>query len=103
MTNEEKCTVVITGKFNEGGKQREEFKEYSERSNANLKNYGGVILSKYMVEQNMGNGNTPHLVVAAQYPSKQKAIASFTNVEYTNIIPLRDVAYEEVNILIIGQ
>lgn len=103
MTKEEKCTVVLSGKFNEGGNQTEEFKEYSERTNANGENYGGVILSKFMVDQNLGNGITPHVVVIAEYPSKQKALASFENEEYKSIIPLRDVAFEEVNILITNQ
>ena len=103
MSNQEKCTVVITGKLKEGGNQTDEFKEYSERSGANGENYGGAVLSKFMIEQNLGNGITPHLVVVAQYPSKEKAIASFTNEEYESIIPLRDVAFEEVNILITNQ
>lgn len=103
MTKEEKCTVLITGKFKEGGNQTDEFKEYSERTNANGVNYGGVILSKFMVEQNLGYGITPHVVVVAQYPSKEKAIACFTNEEYKSIIPLRDVAFEDVNILITNQ
>ena len=103
MTTEEKCTVVISGKFKEGGSQTEEFKEYSERSGKNGVNYGGVVLSKFMVEQNMANGITPHVVVIAEYPSKDKAIASFSNEEYKSIIPLRDVAFEEVNILITKQ
>ena len=103
MTTEEKCTVVITGKLREGGNQTDEFKEYSERSGANGEKYGGAVLSKFMVEQNLGNGVTPHFVVVAQYPSKEKAIASFTNEEYQSIITLRDVAFEEVNILITNQ
>ena len=103
MSKEEKCIVVISGKFNDGGNQMEEFKEYSERTNANGVNYGGVILSKFMVEHNLGNGITPHVVVVAEYLSKEKAIASFTNEEYKSIIPLRDVAFQEVNILITKQ
>ena len=103
MSKEEKCIVVLSGKFNDGGNQMEEFKEYSERTNTNGENYGGVILSKYMVEQNLGNGITPHVVVVAEYPSKEKAIASFTNEEYRSIIPLRDAAFQEVSILITNQ
>ena len=103
MSKEEKCTVVITARFKEGGDQTEEFKEYSERTSANGVNYGGVTLSKFIVEQNLGFGLTPHFVVVGEYPSKEKAIASFTNEEYKSIIPLRDVAFEDVNILITKQ
>ena len=103
MTTKEKCIVVITVNFNEGGKQTVEFKEYSKGSNANGENYGAVLLSKLMVEQNLGNGKTPHAVFVVEYPTKEKAMASWTNEEYKSIIPLRDVVFEEVNILITNQ
>ncbi len=100
MNDETKCIVIATGTFKDGGKETEEFKEYSKRSNANGEAHGGVVLSKYIIEKNLGNGNTPHFVLIIEYPSREKAIETFTSEEYKNIIPLRDVALKEVNILI---
>ncbi len=100
MNEESKCIVVITATFRDGGMETAEFKEYSKRSNANGEAHGGVVLSKYVVEQNLGNGDTPHLVLVIEYPSREKAIETFTNEEYTSLIPLRDVAMKEVNIFI---
>jgi len=101
METENKCTVVITATFKEGGKETPEFKEYSERSNANGEAHGGVVVAKHMVEQNLGDGEAlPHLVLIVEYPSKEKAIETFTNQEYLSIVPLRQVALKEVNILI---
>ncbi len=100
MEHEEKCTVVLTGTFNEGGSETEEFKEYSKRSNANGEKNGGVVLSKYVIDQNLGNGSAPDFILVVEYPSREKAIEIFTNEEYKSIIPLRDIAFKEVNILI---
>jgi len=100
MNNDKKCVAILMGTFNKGGSESEEFKEYSKRANANGEANGGVILSKYTVDQNLGNGTTPHFVIVVEYPSREKAIDTFTNEEYKSIIPLRDIAFEEVNILI---
>jgi len=101
MKDETKCIVVISAAFKDGGAESEEYKEYAKRSNANGEAHGGVVLSKYMVEQNLGNGTTPYVVLLVEYPSREKAIETFTNEEYKNIIPLRDAALKEVNILIV--
>lgn len=100
MNNEKKCIAILMGTFNEDGSTSKEFKEYTERANANGEKNGGVILSKYIIEQNLGNGITPSFVLTVEYPSREKAIDTFTNEEYKNIIPLRDVAFKEVSILI---
>ncbi len=100
METENKCTVVITGTFKEGGSGTPEFKEYSRKANAIVEEKGGVVVAKHMVEQNLGDGETPHLVVTVEFPSKEKAVEAFSNEEYTSIIPLRQAATSEVNILI---
>ena len=101
MDGEKKCVVILTATFNEGGRETEEFKEYSKRSNANGEAHGGVVLGTYPIEQNLGNGNTPHVVIVIEYPSREKAIDTFTCDEYKSIIPLRTVAFKEVNIFIL--
>ncbi|MCH7955853.1 MAG: DUF1330 domain-containing protein [Candidatus Marinimicrobia bacterium] len=100
MNGEKKCTVILEGTFNEGGMKTKEFEEYSRRSNANGEANGGVVLSKYVIEQNLGNGNTPNFILVVEYPSHEIAVDTFSNSEYKSIIPLRDVAFKEVNILI---
>lgn len=42
----------------------------------------------------------PHVVFVVEYPSCEVARSVFTNDEYKAIIPLRDVAFKEVKILI---
>lgn len=100
VSDEKKCVVILTAIFNEGGRDTEEFKEYSKRSNANGEAHGGVVLSTHMIEQNLGNGSTPHVVLVIEYPSRKIAIETFTCDEYKSILPLRAVAFKEVNILI---
>ena len=97
---EEKGTVILTAIFNEGGPASPEYKEYSERSTANFKAYGGVIKNQFQIEKNLGNGSTPSGVFLAEFPTKEKAIEAFTSDEYKAILPLRDVAFKEVSILI---
>ena len=97
---DEKGTLILTAKFNEGGPSSPEYKEYSQRSTANFEAYGGVIKRQYMIEKNLGDGTTPSAVFIAEFPSKEKAIAAFTSDEYKAILPLRNVAFEEVQILI---
>ena len=97
----EKCIVVFEGTFNEGMVGSPEQKEYSQRSAANGEAYGGfVILSNYSFEQNLGTGSMPDFIVIAEYKSKEKAIQSLESDEYQSIIPLRDLTFKEVKILI---
>lgn len=98
--NIETCKVIITAEFNENGDSTPEYQEYSQRSNANGEAHGGIVTERYMIEKNLGDGATPSVVVVIEYPSKEKAIDAFTNSEYKSIIPLRKVAFKEVNILI---
>ena len=100
METENKCKVIITGLFNEGGMEMPEFKEYSEKAGAIMEAGGGVMISKNAVEENLGNGNAPHIVIVMEFPSKENVIDIFSSDEYKSIIPIRDVAVREVNILI---
>ena len=98
---EEKCIVIFEGTFNEGMAGSPEQKEYSQRSAANGEAFGGFeILSKYSFEQNLGTGSMPDFIVVAEYQSKEKAIQSLKSDEYLSIIPLRDLTFREVKILI---
>ncbi len=98
--NTDKGIVILTSEFKEGGPSTPEYKEYSERSIANMKAHGGVIKAQYMIEKNIGDGKTPSGVFVTQFPSKEKAIEAFTSDEYVSILPLRNVAFIEINILI---
>lgn len=100
MSDSDKAIVVIEATFNPNGMNTPEFKEYSRRSNANGEAHGGVVISKYQVTGNLGNGDTPHLVLVIEYPSQEKAEQTFTNQEYIGILPLRDVALKQVNIFL---
>lgn len=99
MTSLNKAVVVIEATFNPNGMNTPEFKEYSRRSNANGEAHGGVVMGKYQVTKNLGNGDTPHLILVIEYPSKEDAERTFTNQEYLDLLPLRGVAFEQVNIL----
>lgn len=90
----------MQGTFNKGGQTTPEFKEYSQRSNANGEANGGKLLGKYIIIENLGQGEMPHVVFVVEYPSCEVARSVFTNDEYKAIIPLRDVAFKEVKILI---
>ena len=95
----EKCIVIITAALKPNAAEMDEFKEYSKRSNANGEAHGAVVLSRYNVTENVGQGIKPNMVLTVEYPSKEKALQSFSNEEYQSIIPLRDQAFEEVKIL----
>ncbi len=96
----EKYTVVLQGTFNENGMNSPEFAEYSQRSNANGEKHGGVVQGKYMIKENLGQNEAPHFVIIVDYPSEDAATKAFTSEEYNSIIPLRDVAFKEVKILL---
>jgi len=98
MANSNKAVVVIEATFNPNGMNTPEFKEYSRRSNANGESHGGVVIGKYQITENLGNGNTPHLVLVIEYPTKEDAEKTFTNEEYLEILPLREVAFKQINI-----
>ena len=99
---EEKCIVVFEGTFHEGMVGSAEQKEYSERSAANAEVFGGfVALSNYSFEENFGTGTIPDFIVVAEYKSKEQARQSLMSDEYQSIIPLRDLTFKEVKILIV--
>lgn len=100
MSATEKCIAILTGTFKEGGQNTPEFKEYSQRSAANGEANGGTLLGRYQVFDNLGQGPAPHAVFVIEFASRQIAEATFTNPEYLAIIPLRDVAFSEVKILL---
>jgi len=39
--------------------------------------------------------------LTVEYPSKEHAELAFTNDEYQSIVPLRDIAFEDVKILLV--
>lgn len=101
MNKDEKCIVIFEGTFNEGMAGSDIQKEYSKKSTANAEAYGGFIsLSNYSFEQNLGNGLLPDFIVIVEYKSKEKVIQSLNSDEYLSIIPLRDLVFKEVKILI---
>ncbi len=100
MSEAKPCIVLLQGTFQEGGKETPEFKEYSARANANGAAHGAKVLRLYTVNQNLGQGDITNFVVVVEYPSRAIAEDVFTNDEYKSIIPLRQVAFKEVKILI---
>jgi len=76
-----------------------EFKEYSRRSNANGEAHGGVVLNKFQVTENLGQGDTPQMIMLVEYPNEKKAKETFTSSEYRSILPLKDMVFSEVKIL----
>lgn len=103
MNNEQPCTVVLTGTLKASAETTPEFQEYARRSAANGEANGGKLMGKYTIVENLGQGSTPTVVFVVEYPTRQIAVDVFTNEEYTSIIPLRDMAFEEVKILISAQ
>ena len=98
---EEKCIAIFEGTYNEGMNGSDEHKEYSEKSSANAEAYGGFVsLSEYIFEQNLGNGMIPTFIVIVEYQSKEKLKQSLESDEYLSIIPLRDLVFKEIKILI---
>jgi len=100
MSDNTSCIAILQGTFNEGGQHTAEFKEYSQRSNANGQAHGGKVLGKYLITENLGQGETPHVVFVVEFPSRKIAESVFSNEEYKSIIPLREVAFKEVKILL---
>jgi len=96
----EKYTVVLQGTFNQKGMSSPEFAEYSQRSNANGEAHGGVVQGKYMIKENLGQNQSPHVVIIVDFPSEDAARKAFTSEEYKSIIPLREVAFKDVKILL---
>lgn len=97
--NTNKVIVIIEASFNPNGMNTSEFKEYSLRSNANAEANGAVVLSKFQVTDNLGTGDTPHMILNIEFPSLAMATEAFTNDEYLSILPLREIAFKEVKIL----
>ena len=100
MSDEKPCIAILEGTLSESGINSLEFKEYSKRSNANGEAHGGVVLKKYMVSENLWQGGKPDFVLIVEYPSYEAAKNTFSNEEYKAILPLRDVAFKEVKILL---
>jgi uncharacterized protein (DUF1330 family) len=100
MTSEKPCIAILEGTFNEDGQHTEAFKEYSQRSNANGQKNGGIVLGKYLITENLGQGQTPHVVFVIEFPSREVAESTFSNDEYKSILPLREIAFKEVKILL---
>ena len=102
MTDSNKATIVIEATFNANGMNTPEFKEYSRRSNANGEAHGGVVIGKYQVSGSLptpqATGAIPHLILVIEYPNQEMADKTFTNEEYQAILPLREVAFKQVNI-----
>lgn len=102
MTDSNKAIIVIEASFNPNGMNTPEFKEYSRRSNANGEAHGGVVIGKYQVAGSLpsphANEAIPHLILVIEYPNQEMADKTFTNEEYMAILPLRDVAFKQVNI-----
>jgi len=98
MTDSNRAIVVIEATFNPNGMNTPEFKEYSRRSNANGEAHGGVVIGRYQVIENLGDGDAPHLVLVIEYPTRKNAERTFTNQEYLDILPLRKVAFKQVKI-----
>ena len=100
MTTEEKCQVIVTATFNPGGNHTPEFQEYSPKAAQVIQAHGGSIVGRLKVEQNAGNGTTPQVGLLVEFPNRVKAEAAFASDEYQQIIPLREVAFSDINILI---
>lgn len=100
MSSELPCIAILEGTFNKDGQNTPEFKEYSQRSNANGQANGGKLLGKYVISENIAQGETPHVVFVVEFPSREVAQATFSNEEYKSILPLRDIAFKEVKILL---
>ncbi len=94
------CVAILEGTLAEGGTDSPEFKEYSRRSHANGEAHGGVVLKKYLVKENLGQGGKPDFILIVEYPSYAIAQDTFTSEEYSAILPLRDIAFKEVKILL---
>jgi len=95
------CIAILEGCFREGGKESPEFQEYSRRSNANGEAHGGEILHKYIIAENLAQGNKPDFILIVRYPSHEIAHQTFTCDEYKSILPLRAIAFKEVKILLV--
>ena len=52
-----------------------------------------------MVSENLGQGGKPDFILIVEYPSYE-AKNTFSNEEYKAILPLRDIAFKEVKILL---
>jgi len=94
------CTVIIEGTFKKGMENSPEFSEYSRQSNENGEKHGGVVIHKVIVSENLGSGQTPNFVLFIEYPTREKAIETFTNDEYLKLGELRNQIFESVKILI---
>lgn len=100
MNEEKPCVLILEGTLREGGLNSPEFKEYSKRSNANGEAHGGVVLQRYVVSENLGQGGKPDFILVVQYPSCEAATNAFSSEEYKAILPSRNVAFKEVKILL---
>ncbi len=100
MNTENKAIVIIQATFNPNGMNTPEFKEYSRRSNANGEAHGGIVLNKYQVTENLAEGDAPQMILVIEYPSQELARQTFTNSEYQAIVPLRTVAFKQVQIFL---
>jgi len=102
MSDTQTYTVVVTTTFNQGWKDSPELQQYSEKVNELIWLHKGSVVSKKIIEKNLGNWTTPDMMVMIEFPSKDDAIQTFSSSQYEAIIPLRDIAFKQVNIFIVG-
>ena len=96
----ENYMLVIEGTFNDNKMQSEEFAQYSKRSSEIVKSHGGSVNNKFMIDENLVEGDTPHFIILLDFPSRDAAKKAFRSEEYLSIIYLRDIIFKDVKILL---
>lgn len=95
-----KCTVILTGRLRENGHLMPEFTECSERAELNSKQHGGEVIHKYMIRENLGDGQRQDFVFIVEYPRYEDVVAAHSNDEYQQIASIRKKVFSEFNVMI---
>ena len=98
-----KYIVIVEATLSKQGTQSNEFKEYSEKATINNTKYGAIVKEKYIISENIAQGLTSSLVIVLEFPSKENAQKAFSNEEYLSLIPLRELAFKELKILMTSE
>ncbi|VUD67402.1 hypothetical protein TDB9533_03775 [Thalassocella blandensis] len=93
-----KSTVILTGVLYKNAHLKPEFNDCAVRASLNAEKYGGKVVQKYQIKENLGSGGKMDFILIVEYPSQEQMLAAHANAEYQSIQLLRAEVFREFNV-----
>lgn len=74
--------------------------EYGEKTPVILKKFGGNPVSKRVVKEVICGAISPKSIITIEFPSEEKIYEFLNSDEYQAMIPIRDKAFSEANLIV---